>query len=317
MLGLLRFRAHFSWGFRWHHKRAVIRVPTDFNWTPNRPLEMLNRMGILRLRAFNCFLQPDVLLPELEAYQPDLITGYAGVLAALARHIESRGGSRLSPRWVSPGGEVLTPIDRELLERVFPSARVLETYGATEFNLMAWECPETGLLHTCDDGLIVEVLNPAGQPVQPGEAGDLVGTALHSFAMPILRFPLGDLVVKGLSPCPCGLPFSTLEKVQGRQLGSFLLSNGRILHPFELLNELLRQDTSWIQQYQLVQEKTDQIILYLVPRDEAPVEQFRRLEEALQRVLGAGVDFHVHRRAEIPREANGKFTLVRLPGRRS
>lgn len=272
---------------------------------------LLNRLGLFRLRAFNCFLPPASLLQELQAYQPELITGYTGVIAALARHIQSGGASGLTLRWVSPGGEIVTPLDRELLAGAFPTARILETYGATEFNLIAWECPVTGLLHNCDDGLIVEVLGADGKPVKTGETGSLVGTTLHSFAMQILRYPLGDLVVKGPFPCPCGQPFSTLIKVQGRQIGSMILSSGRVLHPFEVLNELLRQDTSWVRQYQLLQELPDQIVLRLVPIGEPPREQFLCLEETLKKVFGIGVDFRIRLLPEIPRDASGKFSLVR------
>jgi len=42
------------------------------------------------------------------------------------------------------------------------------TYASQAFNLIAWECKETGEFHTCDDGMIVEVLKD-GRPAAMGE----------------------------------------------------------------------------------------------------------------------------------------------------
>ena len=74
------------------------------------------------------------------------------------------------------------------------AAPVFNLYASNEFNVIAWECQETGELHTCDDGVIIEVLKD-GRPAAAGERGEVVGTNLHSFAMPLIRFRLGDIII--------------------------------------------------------------------------------------------------------------------------
>ncbi len=38
----------------------------------------------------------------------------------------------------------------------------------------------------------------------------VVVTALHSFAMPFIRYRLGDLVTRGVDACPCGQSFAVI-----------------------------------------------------------------------------------------------------------
>ncbi len=80
-----------------------------------------------------------------------------------------------------------------------------------------------------------------GRPAAPGERGEVVLTALHSFAMPFIRFRLGDIVTKGDSHCACGQPFATIRSVQGRMFDYFPLPDGRLVHPYEIIAILSEQ----------------------------------------------------------------------------
>jgi phenylacetate-CoA ligase len=62
--------------------------------------------------------------------------------------------------------------------------------------------------------VVLEVL-AAGGPAAVGEAGGAPLTGLHGFAMPFVRYLVGDIVVRGPVPCPCGAPFSTIAAIEG------------------------------------------------------------------------------------------------------
>jgi phenylacetate-CoA ligase len=73
-----------------------------------------------------------------------------------------------------------------------------------------WEAP--GYLHVNEGEFIVEVLDPAsGRPVADGEHGELVVTNLGRTASPVIRYRTGDIVVRRLTPCPCGRTWARLE----------------------------------------------------------------------------------------------------------
>jgi phenylacetate-coenzyme A ligase PaaK-like adenylate-forming protein len=48
---------------------------------------------------------------------------------------------------------------------------------------------------------VLEVLT-GDRPAEEGEEGELVATSLFSYAMPFIRYRMGDMVVRGPTPCP-------------------------------------------------------------------------------------------------------------------
>src|SRR3972149_8842888 len=215
----------------------------------------------------------------------------------------------IRPRFIRVSGWVLTPIMRRRISQTF-EAPVFEAYTNREFGLIAWECKETGELHTSDDSIIVEVLKD-GRPAATGERGEVVGTNLHSFAMPFIRYKLGDIVTKGFETCRCGQTFSTIRAIQGRMLDYFLLPGGRVIHPSEITIRHILGAAPWIRQYQLIQEQEDRIILRAVPSTAPTPQELARLEESVINFLGQDVEFRVVLVPGIQIEPSGKFRISR------
>ena len=89
---------------------------------------------------------------------------------------------------------------------------VVDIYSCTEAGYLAFSCPEQGNLHVQAESVIVEVLDRAGKPCAPGEEGEVVVTPLLNFAMPLIRYAVGDRAVVG-EPCACGRGLPTLKTV--------------------------------------------------------------------------------------------------------
>jgi phenylacetate-CoA ligase len=189
-------------------------------------------------------------------------------------------------------------------------SQVFEIYTNREFGVIAWECQKTGELHTSDDSIIIEVLKEGG-PAGRGERGEVIGTNLHSFAMPFIRYKLGDIVTKGSETCKCGLPFSTIRSIQGRMIDYFPLPDGRSIHPYEIVLILVNNAYSWIRQYQLTQERADRIVLRIVPFTTPGPQELIQLRESVSAVLGKGVEFDMTLVPEIKLEPTGKFRVSR------
>jgi phenylacetate-CoA ligase len=263
----------------------------------------LRALGIHRKEKVDGLQEPDVVLRRLVGLRPDVVIGFPGMLDRLtASELEPlRAGAR--PRLVLTGGEVLTSAMRDRLRRAF-GAPVVESYASHEFPLMAVSCRHGADLHVADDGVVLEVLRD-GRPVPPGERGEVVVTNLHAYAMPFIRYRLGDLASRG-HECPCGLPFSTIGAVQGRMLDYFPLPDGRLLHPYEIVSRLVRSPSDWVRRYQLVQERTDRIVLQVVAAA-PPTEHVAELVSSVRPLLGPGVAFSVELVDEIPLTPGGKL----------
>ena len=105
-----------------------------------------------------------------------------------------------------PGGSI--PATRRRLEKLWPGARIFDHHGMTETGPISHECPaQPGVLHVIESAYLPEVIDPEGNPVAPGQIGELVVTTLGRLASPLLRYRTGDLVRVASdpgSPCACG-----------------------------------------------------------------------------------------------------------------
>ncbi|MGH7486427.1 MAG: hypothetical protein ACREMY_12640, partial [bacterium] len=178
-------------------------------------------------------------------------------------------------------------------------------YGSHEFNLLAWECPRRGLYHVCGEAVLLEVLRQ-GRPAGPGEEGEVVATALHSFAMPFVRYRLGDVVVQGPPRCECGWEGAVLQRIAGRVIDYFPLPCGGRLHPYVLVGPLVAEAT-WVQRFKLVQEALGRIRLRVLPERAPGGAEVERLRARLQGLLPPGVEVVVEVTADLPGGKTGKY----------
>ncbi len=82
----------------------------------------------------------------------------------------------------------------------------------TEVGAYGFECIAQSGLHVNELEFVAEVLEPeSGQPVAPGEIGELTLTNLGRWGAPVLRYRSGDRVRLATCACACGRTFARLE----------------------------------------------------------------------------------------------------------
>lgn len=306
LLQLFRIRAWREVGVRSTDRLArVSGTWAQWKREPTAASKMRQALRIFYMTKVESTQEPTAVLSDLVAARPDVVTGYPSVLHEVSRIAASSDQMALRPRIVLCGGETLIPPMREDISRAL-GVPVLNFYGAMEFNLLAWECPETGLFHVCDDALVLEVLRDDA-PVAEGELGEVVVTGLYSYAFPLIRYRLGDLAVRGPESCPCGAPFSTLQSVRGRTVEYYWRADGSAIHHWELSVALNQQIKGAIARYQIVQEEDGRIVYRLMlsrPLEAAEEEAVRR--EATEK-LGTDTAFEIRIEEEIACAPSGKM----------
>ena len=150
-----------------------------------------------------------------------------------------------------PGGAI--PATRERIEAVW-GARVFDHYGLTEVGPVAMELRDAPRqLVVLDDDYLPEILAPGtGDPVPPGELGELVVTNLGRVDSPLLRYRTGDLVRAVVNPerIP-GLPEEWL-RLDGGVVGradDMLHVRGNNLYPSAI--EAIVRKVSGVAEYQV------------------------------------------------------------------
>ena len=98
-------------------------------------------------------------------------------------------------------------------------------YSAAEAGYLALQCPQQEHYHIQSESALVEVLDEAGNPCRPGETGTMVVTPLHNFAMPLIRYAIGDIAEVG-APCACGRGLPVLARLLGRVRQMLVLPSG-------------------------------------------------------------------------------------------
>ena len=303
---LLRLRTFRAFGVR--HRDRIVAVGVG-----GRPESgdgkligrSLRALGFHHRELVDGLQEPARVAAALRDTRPDVLVGLPGMLDRLTAPELAEIVADVRPRIVVIGGEVATPAMRLRIREAF-AAPLYETYGSHECPLIAWECRHSGDLHTCDDGVVVEVLRD-GEPAEPGDRGEVVLTNLHAYAMPFIRYRIGDLATRAGGECACGLPFSGIGEIQGRMIDYFPLPDGRRLHPYEIVARLVWGPREWLRQYQLVQERLDRVVLYAVTDGAPPAERVAEIERVVRPALGAVVELEVRVVDRIPVEATGKL----------
>jgi phenylacetate-CoA ligase len=133
-------------------------------------------------------------------------TAYAGTPDYLKIILDKADemGERLAFRRAAVGGGALFPSLRAAYAERGIDCR--QCYATADLGNIAYETAADGQLcdgMVIDEGVIVEIVRPGtGDPVPPGEVGEVVVTSLNP-DYPLIRFATGDMsaILPGASPC--------------------------------------------------------------------------------------------------------------------
>ena len=292
----------------WHQrdlsgKLAAIRVRVEQSHLPNwgAPVAAIFRTGpaaVLNVRT-NTAEQLDWLLQE----DPDYLLTHASNLGALAELSLQKGMRLPRLRQARSFSEALRPTLRETVQAAW-GVGIADVYSCEEAGYIALQCPRHDHYHVQAENLIVEILDADGRPCAPGDTGEVVLTTLHNFAMPLIRYRLGDYAELG-DPCPCGRGLLVLRRIHGRQRNMLRLPDGRQLWPS--FPSSLWLDVAPLEQFQVIQRSVQEIeVNYVMARNLTPAEE-TRLAAALTTRLGFAFTFDWQRRPNLERTKGGKF----------
>ena len=95
-----------------------------------------------------------------------------------------------------------------------------------------------------------------------GERGEIVYTGLYNYAMPLIRYEVGDIGIPSDESCSCGRGLPLMKSVEGRSDDFIILPSGKMISPIILA--LVMKHSHGVLEYQIVQEKLDHVTVYAV-----------------------------------------------------
>lgn len=142
--------------------------------------------------------------------------------------------------------------------------KLIDTYGCAEGLLMACKY-DLDYYYIMSPHVYIEIVDDNNNLVKDGEIGNVLVTCLTNFAMPIIRYKLGDLAIKlpkEKYPKNRLLNYPLLEKVVGRETDIIKTTKGITLnvHSFTGVLEYYQD----IKQYKVIQNDLKSIIIEYV-----------------------------------------------------
>ena len=127
-----------------------------------------------------------------------------------------------------------------------------QCYGTADVGTIAFECSQKEGLHLARD-VVVQICDPAtGEPLAPGEVGEVVVTLLSGI-YPLIRFGTGDLSRFLEEPCSCGRWTSPrLAGFLGR-VGDSVKVRGIFIHGHQV--KALAGEFPWVKHLQVVVDR--------------------------------------------------------------
>jgi len=243
---------------------------------------------------------------------------YLGEVAA-KRGIDMRKDTKLRVGLL--GGE---PWSDRMRDRLYETmgVRGYNCFGASELSgPLFLECAEQNGIHIWGDIALLEIVDPdTGEPLGPGERGEMVITMLQKEAFPIMRYRMGDITMMMDEPCPCGRAHPRIARIQGR-VDDMIIIRGINVFPSQVEHSLM-QHPELGSEFQLVVDRKGHLDTMLV-RAELRPEAFtddivalnalrERVSNRLRNVLNISVNVELVQPDTLPRfEGKAKRVMDR------
>ncbi len=240
----------------------------------------------------------------IKKYDLDYMTGYAMSNYFLARFFDENNISVPQLKAVITSSEKLTPEMRALFQKVY-GCKTYDGYSGVEACGMITENEHGQLLISPDVG-VMEILDNEGNPVKPGEAGEVYSTGLLNFDQPLIRYRIGDMVKLAENQTTlCGRNMPIVDEIIGRVEDTVVGKDGREMVRFHGIFVNLPN----VIEGQIVQNTLDDFELNIVTHKGLTENEINTLNKRMISQLGE-ISIKIIELNSIPRGANGKFKAV-------
>ena len=147
----------------------------------------------------------------LERYKVKAIEGYPSAVYLLAKTCLD-SGIKVKLESALTSSETLTESMRTTIAKAF-KCKVYDYYGSAE---------RTCVIHTCDYGNYHVIPEYGLTELVPVDESDndkckIISTGFWNMAMPLIRYDIGDVLVKSDERCPCDRAYPVIKSIIGRE----------------------------------------------------------------------------------------------------
>jgi phenylacetate-CoA ligase len=242
--------------------------------------------------------QTEQQLQAIAELRPDAYLGTPSFLRILVEKAAEAGTSISTLRKAMTGGEALPPSLRAwFAER---GIAVYQSYATADLGLIAYETTALeGMV--VDESVIVEIVLPGtGDPVAPGDVGEVVVTTLNP-AYPLVRFGTGDLSAVLPGACPTGRTNARIKGWMGRADQTTKI-RGMFVHPAQVADIAKRFPEVLKARLVVSGEMANDVMTLKVEAASAPQGLDARIGEAIRDVTKLRGDVQLLQPGSLPND---------------
>ncbi len=247
-------------------------------------------------------------IQEINDFKPVSIWAYVESLEVLAKFAQENHLEIFPPKMVISTAGTLYPQTRKLIEETF-AAPLYDQYGSREVGPIACQCLAQDQLHLFPWSHYVEVVDDDGETVLPGAEGEVVITNLVNYAMPLIRYKIGDLGITPASLCVCGHNTPTIAKVTGRTYEHLIALNGTKIYGHYFAQLFFNRP--WVRSFQVSQTEPNRIVNKIAINYQPPIAELNSIKQLEKDVLGPLMEIDFKIINEILPSASGKRVYIK------
>jgi phenylacetate-CoA ligase len=238
----------------------------------------------------------------MKLYKVKAIAGYPSAISLLAKSCLD-AGIDLKLQAALTSSETLTPSMRKTIEEAF-GCGVYDFYGSAERSCYIFTC-EQGCYHLIPEYGLTELI-----PLDNSNASrcKVVSTGFWNFAMPLIRYELGDVIVKSGKKCSCKRCMPVIESIEGRQADVIKTASNRHFGA-AILTHLL-YGTGNIVESQIIQDTIDHIDIEYVPGTNFSKDDLDALKRLIAQHLPSELKVDLKKVGAVARTSSGKIRPV-------
>lgn len=222
--------------------------------------------------------------------------GYTSKLADMAYQLVE-AGIKIPMDFVTIGAENMYDTQKKLLEQAF-GCHVYQHYGLTE-GAANFSQSLDGIIRIDEDFCYVEFMDN-------GTAHSIVGTNLHYYRMPLIRYSTGDY--GELSEKQDG-GFRIVKSLHGRDSEYIIRPDGSKITAVEFDEEIFAK-VDHMAEAQVIQKSKKELEIRVIKLDGYNALDEKILLERLNKVIGSNVKYIVTYPSVLEKMKNGKFKLI-------
>ncbi len=174
--------------------------------------------------------------------------------------------------------------------------------------MFATECERHEGKHINSEFGITEILDQDRRPVAEGEIGRLVGTSLHNYGMPFIRYETSDVSAFAGTNCGCGRELPLIRNVTTKAEDIVVTKDGRLVSPSALTHPF--KPLHGVDMSQIIQDTSGNITVKIVKGEHFEESQIEVLKKGLSERLGHETEIDIEFVDSIPKTSAGKFRWV-------